>query len=219
MPAFVFDLDGTLIDSVYQHVSAWNVAFQRLGYDVPVYRLHRKIGLSGGVMIKAVMRELQRTVSAEQSAELEAIHASEYKAKLDTLRPTPGARDLLRSLHQSEIPFSIVTSSAKADAQKLLSLLQLDFEPPMLTKEDLKKQKPDPSGFIEGAKKTGARDVDIVVVGDSVWDVLAAVRARFLGVGLLTGGYGEEELAAAGAFRIYGDPGEMLGRLNELGLE
>lgn len=219
MPAFVFDLDGTLVDSVYEHVSAWNVAFKRLAFDVPLYRLHRKIGLSGGVMIKAVMRELQQSISPEQSAELEAIHASEYKAKFDMLRPTPGARDLLRALHEAQIRFSIVTSSAKDDARKLLSLLQLDFEPSMLTKEDLKKQKPDPSGFIEGAKKTGARDEEIIVVGDSVWDVLAAVRARFLGVGLLTGGYGEEELAAAGAFRVYSDPAEMLGRLNELGLE
>ncbi|MBV9270409.1 MAG: HAD family hydrolase [Candidatus Eremiobacteraeota bacterium] len=219
MPSFVFDLDGTLVDSVYQHVDAWRAAFQQLGYDCPAYRLHRKIGLTGTVLIKAVAQELHTQIPEEKAAELEAIHAAEYNPKVSSLRPLPGARDLLEWLHSRDIPFSIVTSSAKKEAQKLLSPLELDFKPPMLTREDLKKQKPDPSGFIEGAKKIGARDVETVVVGDSVWDVLAAVRARFLGVGVLTGGYGEEELAAAGAFRVYRDAGEMLERLNELGLE
>ena len=164
-------------------------------------------------------RELRVHIAQERSAELEAIHAAEYNSKFSTLRPLTGAHELLQSLHSADINFSIVTSSAKDEAKKLISLLDLDFEPVVLTREDLKKQKPDPSGFIEGAKKIGARDVETVVVGDSVWDVLAAVRARFLGIGLLTGGYGEEELAAAGAFRVYGDPAEMLGRLNELGIE
>jgi len=219
VPSFVFDLDGTLVDSVYQHVTAWHTAFQRCGYDFPVYLLHRKMGLSGPVMIKVVSRELRQQISPERSLELEAIHSEEYNSKFSTLRPLPGARDLLRSLHSSDIDFSIVTSSGKKDAEKVVSLLQLDFEPVMLTRDDLKKQKPDPSGFLQGAKKIGARDTETVVVGDSVWDVLAAVRARFLGIGLLTGGYGEEELTAAGAFRIYRDPAEMLERLNELGIE
>jgi len=219
VPAFVFDLDGTLVDSVYQHVYAWHTAFQRLGYDFPAFLVHRKIGLSGPVLIKAIARELDRPIDDERSAELEAIHASEYAARFSSLRPLPGARELLLTLHSDGVKFSIVTSSGKGDAEKLMALLDLDFDPPMLTKDDMPKQKPDPSGFMEGAKMIGARDVDTIVVGDSVWDVLAAQRARFLGVGLLTGGYGEEELAAAGAFRVYRDPAEMCAKLNELGLE
>lgn len=219
MPKLVFDLDGTLTDSVYQHVAAWHAAFQHHEWDFPVYRLHRKIGMSGGVLIEALSRDFARRVTPAQRAEMEHMHEAEFTKRLASVRALPGARALLEELHRLNVEFVIVTSSGKEQADALLAKLQLPFDVAMVTKEDTEKHKPDPSGFITGARKIGAEPTDAIVVGDSVWDMLAAVRAHYLGVGFLSGGYGEDELAAAGAFRIYAGPQEMQMRLNELGIE
>lgn len=219
MTKLVFDLDGTLIDSVYQHVSAWDAAFRKCGWEIPAYRLHRKIGMSGRVMIAALSRETGRACSAEERAELERVHESEYEQRLESVRPLPGARELLVALHELKVDFAIVTSSGKKMADELVGMLSLPFDVPLVTKDDTEKHKPDPSGFLIGASKIGAKATDAMVVGDSVWDMLGAVRAKFLGVGLLCGGYGQEELTGAGAFRVYADPAEIHARLNELGID
>lgn len=219
MTKLVFDLDGTLVDSVYQHVSAWHTAFRRCGWEFPVYKLHRKIGMSGRVLISALSRELGRACPNAERAELERIHEAEYETLLESVRPLPGTRELLASLHDRGVDFAIVTSSGKKMADALIGKLDLPFDVPLVTKDDTDKHKPDPSGFLIGARKIGAQATDAMVVGDSVWDMLAAVRAKFLGVGLLSGGYGEEELTGAGAFRVYADPAEIHARLNELGID
>jgi len=215
----VFDLDGTLVDSVYQHVSAWHAAFRRCGWEFPVYKLHRKIGMSGRVLISALSRALSRECPDAERDELERIHEAEYQTLLESVRPLPGARALLVALHELGVDFAIVTSSGKKMAGELISKLDLPFDIPLVTKDDTDKHKPDPSGFLIGASKIGAQPTDAMVVGDSVWDMLGAVRAKFLGVGLLSGGYGEEELTGAGAFRVYADPAEIHARLNELGID
>src|SRR2546426_3368 len=132
--AFVFDLDGTLVDSVYQHVLAWREALERCGIELAVWRIHRRIGMSGGLFVNALLRETGHSVTAEQ------------------------------------------------------------------------------------AERLGVDIRASVVVGDSVWDLLAARRARALGVGLLSGGYGEDELERAGAYRVYQDPFDLLEHLDEVGI-
>src|SRR5436305_3519195 len=94
-PAFLFDLDGTLIDSVYQHVIAWRAALARLGIDLSVWRIHRRIGMSGGLFVSGLLRETGRTLSSSDIAELQRVHAREYLAQADSVRALPGARELL----------------------------------------------------------------------------------------------------------------------------
>ena len=141
IPAFLFDLDGTLIDSVYQHVIAWREALSRLEIDLSVWRIHRRIGMSGGLFVSALLRETGRTLSEADIAMLQKAHSEEYLAQADSVRALPGAADLL-----------------------------------------------------------------------------AARRAGALGVGVLSGGYGREELERAGAYRVYADPAELLARADELGV-
>src|SRR5215467_9610953 len=94
-PSFLFDLDGTLIDSVYQHVIAWRTALTRIGIDLSVWRIHRRIGMSGGLFVSALLRETGRSLSREDIDRLQQDHAAEYLAQVDSVRPLPGARELL----------------------------------------------------------------------------------------------------------------------------
>ena len=97
-PAFLFDLDGTLIDSVYQHVIAWRTALARLSIDLSVWRIHRRIGMSGGLFVSALLRETGRTLSGDDIAMLQIWHSEEYLAQADSVRPLPGAAALLEAV-------------------------------------------------------------------------------------------------------------------------
>jgi HAD superfamily hydrolase (TIGR01509 family) len=217
-PAFLFDLDGTLIDSVYQHVIAWRAALAGIGIDLSVWRIHRRIGMSGGMMVSALLRETGRTLSAKDIQLLQESHAREYRAQADTVRPLPGAGDLLRQLTAADVRWAIATSGYAATARSALALLGLPEDTPMVTRDRVRHAKPDPDLFLAAAAELDVDPRHAMVVGDSVWDLLAARRAGALGIGLMSGGYGREELERAGAYRVYADPAEMLARLDELGV-
>jgi len=217
LPAFIFDLDGTLVDSVYQHVMAWHAALRECGFDLSIWRLHRRIGMSGGLMIRALARELDMPLDEAVIKRLSELHEQEFKRRIPSVSPLPGARELLAELRELKIPYIIATSGTTADAGPMLELLGRPDEN-IITREDVKRAKPDPDLFLTAAKKLHAKDVEAMVVGDSVWDMLAARRANFLGVGVLSGGYGQQELEQAGAFRVYADPEEMRRHLDELGV-
>jgi HAD superfamily hydrolase (TIGR01509 family) len=217
-PAFLFDLDGTLIDSVYQHVIAWRAALAGIGIDLSVWRIHRRIGMSGGMMVSALLRETGRTLSAKDIQLLQESHAREYRAQADTVRPLPGAGDLLRQLTAAGVKWAIATSGYAATARSALALLGLPDDTPMVTRDRVRHAKPDPDLFLAAAAELDVDPRHAMVVGDSVWDLLAARRAGALGIGLMSGGYGREELERAGAYRVYADPAEMLARLDELGV-
>jgi HAD superfamily hydrolase (TIGR01509 family) len=218
VPSFLFDLDGTLIDSVYQHVIAWRSALAGIGIDLSVWRIHRRIGMSGGMMVSALLRETGRTLSAEDIKRLQETHGAEYRALVDTVAPLPGASDLLRYLTAANVKWAIATSGYAATARSALALLGLPEDTPMITRDRVRHAKPDPDLFLAAAAELGIEPRHTMVVGDSVWDLLAARRAGALGVGLLSGGYGREELERAGAYRVYSDPAEMLARIDELGV-
>lgn len=218
VPSFLFDLDGTLIDSVYQHVIAWRSALAGIGIDLSVWRIHRRIGMSGGMMVSALLRETGRTLSPEDIARLQEAHAAEYRAQLATVTPLPGASELLRYLTSVKAKWAIATSGYAATARSALDLLGLPADTTMITRDRVRHAKPDPDLFLAAAAELGADPKYAMVVGDSVWDLLAARRAGALGVGLLSGGYGREELERAGAYRVYADPAEMLARIDELGV-
>jgi HAD superfamily hydrolase (TIGR01509 family) len=217
-PAFLFDLDGTLIDSVYQNVIAWRYALARLDIDLSVWRIHRRIGMSGGLFVSALLRETGRSLSADDIELLQQDHAAQYLAQVESVQPLPGARELLATLTTYGVPWAIATSGRRVLAEKALAMLDLPDDAPMATRDMVRHAKPDPDLFLAAAALIGVDPRQAWVVGDSVWDLLAARRAGALGVGLLSGGYGREELERAGAYRVYADPAELLARADELGV-
>jgi HAD superfamily hydrolase (TIGR01509 family) len=216
--AFLFDLDGTLVDSVYQHVLAWREAMAGVGIELAVWTIHRRIGMSGGLMANAILRETGQSMSSEQAARLVRLHADAYARLSGQVRPLPGARELLAYLTESGVPWAIATSGRIESARPTLDTLGVDSKATIVTRDQVEHAKPDPDLFLTAAERLGVPISDSVVVGDSVWDLLAARRARALGVGLLSGGYGQDELERAGAYRVYQDPADLLRHVDEVGI-
>lgn len=217
-PALLLDLDGTLIDSVYQHAIAWHKALELGGIELSVWRIHRRIGMSGGLLADSLARETGRELSDKEAAKLKRAHARLFAALRRDVRPLPGAQDLVRHLTRMRVPWAVATSGALASARPLLKLVNLPPGVPVITRDDVKHAKPNPDVWIAAADRLGVPIESAIAVGDSVWDLLAARRARALGVGLLSGGYGQEELERAGAYRVYEDPADLLLHLDELGI-
>jgi HAD superfamily hydrolase (TIGR01509 family) len=218
VPALLFDLDGTLIDSVYQHVIAWRHALAKLDIDLSVWRIHRRIGMSGGLFVSALLRETGRSLSDDDIEALQRDHATQYLAQVDSVSALPGARELLAALTARGVPWAIATSGREVMARAALAMLGLPADAPMVTRDMVQHAKPDPDLFLAAAALIGVDPRQAWVVGDSVWDLLAARRAGALGIGLLSGGYGRDELERAGAYRVYADPRELLARADEMGL-
>jgi HAD superfamily hydrolase (TIGR01509 family) len=218
VPAFLFDLDGTLIDSVYQNVIAWRNALAKLDIVLSVWRIHRRIGMSGGLFVSALLRETGRFLSDQDIESLQQDHAAEYLAQVGSVRPLPGAPELLAALTEQQVPWAIATSGRGALARRALPMLGLPDDAPMVTRDMVRHAKPDPDLFLAAAALLGVEPTHAMIVGDSVWDLLAARRAGSLGIGLLSGGYGREELERAGAYRVYADPAELLARADEVGV-
>ncbi len=215
---FLFDLDGTLVDSVYQHVLAWKQALDEEGIALSVWRIHRRIGMSGGLLVRALMRELGRDIDEHTMERLKLRHAEEFFKRLPTVRALPGAKALLDELTQLGIKWTIATSGSMQTAEPMLKMLRVPSNVPIVTRDDVERAKPDPDLFLTAARKLGVDSTDAMAVGDSVWDMLAARRAHFLGIGILAGGYGSSELEQAGAYRVYADPDEMRHHLDEMGV-
>jgi HAD superfamily hydrolase (TIGR01549 family) len=216
--SFLFDLDGTLVDSVYDHVLAWHDALQEEGVEVSVWRLHRKIGMSGGLFTKALARETGLDLSPEVLERLRLLHLKYYNARSHRTRPLPGARELLAYLSDNDIPWAIATSGRIETAGPVLKILGVDpAKNVVITRDLVRYAKPDPDLFLAAAEKLDCDINTACVVGDAIWDMLAARRARALGIGLLTGGYGMEELERAGAYRVYEDPADLLAHIDEVG--
>jgi HAD superfamily hydrolase (TIGR01509 family) len=217
-PALLFDLDGTLVDSVYQHVLSWQDAMRDEGIELSVWRVHRRIGMSGGLFLDALAREIGKPISPDQAHRLRQSHAQHFLSRSVDVRALPGARALLEQLTERGAPWAIATSGRRTTAAVGLSHLGLAEHVPVVTRDDVVHAKPDPDLFLEAARRLGVDPSSCFVVGDSVWDMLAAQRARSLGVGLLSGGYGREELVNAGAYRVYDDPRDLLDHLDEVGV-
>lgn len=218
MRAFIFDLDGTLVDTVYAHVLAWQRALEEAGIVMDGRSIHRRVGMSGGLYVRAVTREIGRPLSAEEQARILRRHGELYVELLPQRRPLPGARELLRALHDGGIQFGIATSGLRPDIDASLEVLGVPPDVIIIDRGDVGRAKPEPDLFIACQERMGVRREDCWVIGDAVWDLLAARRAGMLSVGLLSGGYGEDELTRAGAFRVYRDARELLDSLDELGV-
>jgi HAD superfamily hydrolase (TIGR01509 family) len=214
----LFDLDGTLIDSVYQHVLAWREALERCGIELSVWRIHRRIGMSGGLFVNALFSEIGHSVTAEMAEKAQQYHAEAYARQVSQVRPLPGAIELLAALDAAGVPWAIATSGRMESARPALDILRVREDVAIITRDKVERAKPDPDLFLAAADMLGLDIESSIVIGDSVWDLLAAQRARAIGVGLLSGGYGEDELHRAGAYRVYQDPMDLLLHLYEVGI-
>ena len=215
--AFLFDLDGTLVDSVYNHVRAWHLALREEGIELSIWRIHRRIGMSGGLFTNQLLRELDIALNPDTIQRLRARHAEHFLSLAGEVVPLPGASELLRVLTDLELPWGIATSGRMETASANLLRLGVDrARAVVVTRDQVNYAKPDPDLFVEAARRLGTSTTGSYVIGDSIWDMIAAARCGALGIGLLSGGYGREELERAGALRVYDDPADMLVHLDEI---
>ena len=215
--SFIFDLDGTLTDSVYQNVAAWKEALDAEGIPLAMWRIHRRIGMSGGLMLKSLSRETGLDISEPQAERLSQLHAEAYARLQGQIIALPGAVELLDHLSQAGLNWCIATSGGLDTAKINLKALELDIdEVNIITRDDVKYGKPDPDLFLAAARHMKVPIDECLVIGDAVWDMLAARRAKATGIGLLSGGYDIGELERAGALRVYEDPQDLLDHLDEV---
>jgi len=218
MRALIFDLDGTLVDTVYAHIFAWQKALAEGGMPLEGWRIHRKIGMSGGLFTRAVARELGREISSDEEKSLQRRHGELFIQLLPERRPLPGAIDLIKFLYSNNIIFGIATSGNRPEIDASLDVLGISQDTVIVERGNVARAKPEPDLFLACQQRLGVSVSECYVVGDAVWDLLAARRAGMLSIGLLSGGYGEDELSQAGAFRVYRDPAELHRSLDELGI-
>ncbi|MCS3470074.1 HAD superfamily hydrolase (TIGR01549 family) [Pseudomonas sp. JUb42] len=215
--SFIFDLDGTLTDSVYQNVAAWKEALDAEGIPLAMWRIHRKIGMSGGLMLKSLSRETGLDISEEQAQRLSEKHARAYQRLQGQIVALPGAVQLLDALSRDNLKWCIATSGGVDTAKINLKALELDFDDiEIVTRDDVTYGKPDPDLFLAAAQRMNVDIQECLVIGDAIWDMLAARRCKATGVGLLSGGYDIGELERAGALRVYEDPLDLLAHLDEI---
>ena len=218
MRAMIFDLDGTLIDTVYAHVFAWQRAFAEAGMGIDGWRIHRRIGMSGGLFTRAAARELGHEIAAEEAERLQKRHGELFREFLPQRRPLPGAVELLRFLREAKVPHGVATSGGRPDIDASLEALRVPPEMVVIQRGDVKRAKPEPDLFLACQARLGVAAAECYVVGDAVWDLLAARRAGMLSIGVLSGGYGMDELSRSGAFRVYDDAAHLHRSLDELGV-
>jgi len=165
-----------------------------------------------------LLRETGRPLGTEEAANIQRWRAEAYARMVTQIRPLPGAQELLAHLSKRGIPWAIATSGKIESAGIGLKILGVDpRKAVVVTRDQVRYAKPDPDLFLTAAERLGTKIGASIVVGDSVWDLLAARRARALGVALLSGGYGQSELERAGAYRVYEDPADLLRHLDEVG--
>ena len=183
------------------------------------WRIHRRIGMSGGLFARAVGREVGRELTPEETEAIQRRHGQIFRELLPERRPIPGAVELLAELRRRGITHGIATSGRRPEIDASLEALGVGEETVVIERGDVARAKPEPDLFLACQRALGVEADQCYVVGDAVWDLLAARRARMLSIGLLSGGYGADELLAAGAFRVYQDAAELHRSLDELGFD
>lgn len=202
----IFDVDGTLLDTNYLHVTAWWDAFRERGYDVACADIHRALGLSSDDLITRVLGRPDPSVSAA--------HSRYIAPYLGRMRPLAGAAELLRATGRLDLNVVLATSAKDEELDLMLDALGArDAVDTVVSSGDVKQAKPDPEIVHKALEESGTDPARAVMVGDTVWDVLAAQRAGLPCIGLLSGGIGEEELRGAGAAETYPGPGALLEKL------
>lgn len=206
----LFDIDGTLVDSNYLHVDAWDRALVAVDHPVDVWRIHRGIGMDAGRMLSELVGDDD---ALQQRAKDE--HARLYADMADRLRPISGARDLLRELSRRGLTVVLATSAPQEELDALLAVLDLDEPVDAVTSaEDVDDAKPAPDVVGRALEKAGAAASEAIMVGDAVWDIESAGRAGVTAVAVLTGGSSADQLRDAGAVAVYDDVASLLAQLD-----
>jgi len=211
MDTVVLDIDGTLLDSTYHHAGAWSRAFQAHEVHVPLWRIHRAIGMGGDRLVAAVAGD---EVEKRSGDEIRERWEREYDAVIDQARLLDGAALLLDACHERGLAVALASSSIPKHARHALDLLDAQRRADgWTTAEDAEESKPDPELIDAALERVGGGAA--VVVGDTVWDVRAARRRGLPAICLLSGGISRSELEEAGAVAVYEDPCDLLRHLDE----
>lgn len=211
-PAVLFDVDGTLVDSNYLHVHAWQRAFAEVGIDVETWRIHRSIGMDGSTLVDS----LSGGAPDDQQSQLKDLHDRYYQQGARLLRPLPGARQLLRRVADLDLQVVLATSAPEDELAILRKVLDSDDVVAAITSsEDVDTAKPKPDIIAVALRRASVPADRAVFVGDAIWDVEACVRAEVTCIGVLSGGASRDELRAAGAAAVYENTAELLEKLEE----
>ncbi len=209
--AVLFDIDGTLVDSNYLHVDAWERGLAEAGIPAPAWRIHRSIGMDSSKLLEAVAGE----APDEAAARAKDLHSEYYKQAANRLRPFDGARDLLTEIEARGVRVVLATSAPQDELEILRGVLDIEEALAVVTSaHDVGTAKPEPDIFEVALQKAEVGPEEALLVGDTVWDVLAASSARLGTIGVRSGGVSEGELRDAGAIEVYEDVGELLRRLD-----
>jgi HAD superfamily hydrolase (TIGR01509 family) len=210
-PAVLFDIDGTLVDSNYLHVHAWQRAFTEAGLEIPSWRIHRCIGMDGSSLIEEL-----GSGKADDPDRLKALHSNFYAETIGLLRPLPGALALLDTVADLGLQVVLATSAPEDELKTLRKVLNRDDIVSAITSSgDVETAKPDPDIVCVALDRAGVGPDRAVFVGDSVWDVAAAARAGVECVCLRSGGISQAELEYAGATAVFDDPRDLMEHLGD----
>jgi len=206
----VLDVDGTLVDTVYQHTMAWVEAFASVGVDVPTYRIHRAIGMGGDRLVTEVAGQ---DTEERFGDELRSRHGERFAGVIDDVRPLPGAADLLRVLLDRGLKVVLASSGEPEQTDRLLRLVDgSDRVDARTTSDEAERSKPAPDLIDAAIERAGGRTA--AVIGDAVWDIKAAAERDRYSIGLLSGGFGAGELRDAGAAEVFASPADLVENLD-----
>jgi HAD superfamily hydrolase (TIGR01549 family) len=211
----IFDIDGTLVDTNYQHALAWYRSFRKQGIVMPIWRIHRAIGIGSDRVVEMLAGD---EVEAEHGEALRDAQGPLYQEMIGEVEPMKGAHDLLRDLKKAGHPIILASSATAKEAEHYIDLLDArDYVDGYTTSDDVKASKPEPD--IVNAAKAKAGDRAAVMIGDSTWDCKAATRAELPSIGVLTGGFSEQELKEAGATVVFDSVEHLHDHLRQTTLE
>ena len=211
----ILDIDGTLVDTNYQHALAWYRAFRRHGVVMPIWQIHRAIGIGSDRVVEMLAGE---KVEKDLGEALRAAQSPLYEDMIDEVEPMRDAHELLRDLKRAGHPVILASSAEEKEVEHYIELLDAgDYVDGYTTSADVRKTKPEPDIVNAAVEKAGGGGA--VMIGDSTWDCKAATRARLPSIGVLTGGFSEQELTEAGATVVFDSVGHLREHLNTTDLE
>jgi HAD superfamily hydrolase (TIGR01549 family) len=209
--AALLDVDGTLIDANYHHAIAWSRAFRAHGILLPVWRVHRHIGMGGDQLVPALVPGIEQ----EAHEAIEATRSEFYAQLIDEVQPFAQAHELIEDLKERGLTVVLASSSPQDELDHYLDLLDArELLDAWTTKDDVDATKPDPDLVAAALEKAGTDDA--VMVGDTPWDIEAAHKADVETICLMTGGWSKQELLDAGAMAVYESIEELRGNLDKI---
>jgi HAD superfamily hydrolase (TIGR01549 family) len=213
--AVIFDIDGTLVDTNYQHALAWYRAFRQQGVVMPIWRIHRAIGIGSDRVVEMLAGQ---QVEQDLGLILRDAHGPLYQDMIDEVEPMRDAHELLRDLKHVGHPVILASSAEQDEAERYIDLLDArEFVDGYTTSADAKASKPEPDIVNAAMEKAGGGPA--VMIGDGTWDCMAATRAKLPSIGVLTGGFSEQELTQAGATVVFDSVEHLHDHLNTTTLQ